>query len=53
MRYALCVMRYAWAQDAFHHYLTQRVCRKEELAMMAMDQGHLVAVGVNDVIRPC
>jgi site-specific recombinase XerD len=33
-------LRYAWAQDAIHHYLTQGFSRKEALAMTAMDLGH-------------
>lgn len=33
-------LRYAWAQDAIHHYLAQGFCEKEALAMTAMDLGH-------------
>ncbi len=33
-------LRYAWAQDAMHHYLAQGFCEKEALAMTAMDLGH-------------
>ncbi len=33
-------LRYAWAQDAIHHYLAQGLSRKEALAMVAMDLGH-------------
>lgn len=33
-------LRYAWAQDAIHHYLAQGFSRKEALAMVAMDLGH-------------
>ncbi|WP_423732591.1 integrase domain-containing protein [Hafnia paralvei] len=33
-------LRYAWAQDAIHHYLTQGFSRKEALAMTSMDLGH-------------
>ena len=33
-------LRYAWAQDALHHYLAQGFSRKEALAMVAMDLGH-------------
>lgn len=33
-------LRYAWAQDAIRHYLAQGFCRKEALAMVAMDLGH-------------
>ncbi len=30
-------LRYAWAQDAIHHYLAQGFSRKEALAMVAME----------------
>lgn len=33
-------LRYAWAQDAIRHYLSQGFCEKEALAMTAMDLGH-------------
>lgn len=33
-------LRYAWAQDAIHHYLAQGFSEKEALAMTAMDLGH-------------
>ncbi|MDI8104181.1 integrase domain-containing protein, partial [Salmonella enterica subsp. enterica serovar Anatum] len=33
-------LRYAWAQDAIRHYLAQGFCKKEALAMVAMDLGH-------------
>lgn len=33
-------LRYAWAQEAIRHYLAQGFCRKEALAMVAMDLGH-------------
>lgn len=33
-------LRYAWAQDAIHHYLAQGASEKEALAMTAMDLGH-------------
>ncbi|OFS11285.1 integrase domain-containing protein [Hafnia sp. HMSC23F03] len=33
-------LRYAWAQDAIYHYLTQGFSHKEALAMTAMDLGH-------------
>ncbi|EBA4498577.1 DNA-binding protein [Salmonella enterica] len=33
-------LRYAWAQDAIHHYLAQGFSKKETLAMVAMDLGH-------------
>jgi integrase len=33
-------LRYAWAQDAIHHYLAQGSSEKEALAMTAMDLGH-------------
>lgn len=33
-------LRYAWAQDAIRHYLTQGFSEKEALAMTAMDLGH-------------
>ncbi|EBS4566055.1 integrase domain-containing protein [Salmonella enterica subsp. enterica] len=33
-------LRYAWAQEAIRHYLAQGFCKKEALAMVAMDLGH-------------
>ncbi|MBA4711760.1 MULTISPECIES: integrase domain-containing protein [Citrobacter] len=33
-------LRYAWAQDAIHHYLAQGFSEQEALAMTAMDLGH-------------
>ncbi|EGW1037827.1 DNA-binding protein [Salmonella enterica] len=33
-------LRYAWAQDAIRHYLTQGFSDKEALALTAMDLGH-------------
>lgn len=33
-------LRYAWAQDAIHHYLAQGFSEKEALALTAMDLGH-------------
>lgn len=33
-------LRYAWAQDAIHHYLARGFSRKEALAMTSMDLGH-------------
>ena len=33
-------LRYAWAQDAMHHYLAQGFSEKEALALTAMDLGH-------------
>ncbi|EAQ6134482.1 DNA-binding protein [Salmonella enterica] len=33
-------LRYAWAQDAIHHYLARGFSKKEALAMVAMDLGH-------------
>lgn len=33
-------LRYAWAQDAMHHYLAQGFSDKEALALTAMDLGH-------------
>ncbi|KAA9003308.1 DNA-binding protein [Affinibrenneria salicis] len=33
-------LRYAWAQDAIRHYLTQGFSEKEALALTAMDLGH-------------
>ncbi|EGO8361665.1 DNA-binding protein [Escherichia coli] len=33
-------LRYAWAQDAIHHYLAQGFSEKEALAQTAMDLGH-------------
>ncbi|ELO75164.1 TPA: DNA-binding protein [Salmonella enterica subsp. enterica serovar Enteritidis] len=33
-------LRYAWAQDAMHHYLAQGFSDKESLALTSMDLGH-------------
>lgn len=33
-------LRYAWAQDAIHHYLAKGFSEKEALAQTAMDLGH-------------
>ncbi|UGS43563.1 integrase domain-containing protein [Pseudocitrobacter corydidari] len=33
-------LRYAWAQDAIHHYLAQGFSEKESLALTATDLGH-------------
>ncbi|NIY47869.1 integrase domain-containing protein [Cedecea colo] len=33
-------LRYAWAQDAMHHYLAQGFSDKEALALTSMDLGH-------------
>ena len=33
-------LRYAWAQDAIRHYLTQGFSEKEALAMVSIDLGH-------------
>ncbi|MDM2724504.1 integrase domain-containing protein [Citrobacter sp. Cy234] len=38
--YSLHSLRYAWAQDAMHHYLAQGFSDKEALALTAMDLGH-------------
>ncbi|ENL6903090.1 integrase domain-containing protein [Enterobacter ludwigii] len=33
-------LRYAWTQDAIHHYLAQGFSHREALALTAMDLGH-------------
>jgi hypothetical protein len=34
------LLRYAWAQDAIRHYLSQGFSEKEALAMTTMGLGH-------------